>query len=842
MFCPDEFVFHKNKCIYFSNQTVDSWYQARNECLLFDSDLHVVRSRVIVDQLNSLLVEKNLSQKYWIGAQAMDGNAFWTDRSIILSNGPWWKNQNLPNFSSNETCIYAENFVIDSLECDETGLSYVCEKDAHQENKIQIERSASECSKSLSFQNRMNIHSNPSLNDYRLLDPNFVSNGASFKSSWVRITFESHTHSFNLNEINITKTPSRAIFRIKIFVTDQIVETVSGEGFSFIVFFDLREKNTNKFELEIINIDGDFVDNVKVSLDGCLRRGPILRNNREFGISKCANPVKLSNLQRITINAYNNLNGLDTLINPNGMGCSFDNDETQIEIDLTKMPIDQIVSVILSKDANRALLYLFTYYKGEKMDVHKAYGLSQIEISGLAHNPTDKIVIIIRNINGALVQNVKISLMVCLIDYEPPTIAPVPPIPYTCSNKIELAQYSSQVQITSSTEPINSINNIYQLNSQGCSFRNNQVTIVFSLINIDMTRLYSLKILKDPYQTMVTVEAFNREISMEKINLSGRNRIEINNFGNYIADKVVVHIFQWNGNVLENVRINLVICLPNFAISTRPMTTNRRCLYEQIFSSNNPWFDLTSEPNNPQLWNIMYDRVEICNFNSNQALITVLFKYDIINHLILVRITKDPNSSLIKLTAFYRGFSVFEKNGAGTSQIELSGFPDKRIDRIEIRILNQNRFNVENVKLFIKVCTDGPDIPTIPTSTSRPTTTVSLTRPPAIICSTGSIVNFNRMRPLVRLVSSTDSTDLHNIFPDSGPQGVNLFGKNPNIVFNLLNEISTQIFSIKVINFLFLFYLFLNLKKIQKYLKINYFFIFDHFIFIIENFIQVFKF
>ncbi|RNA29007.1 CD209 antigen-like protein, partial [Brachionus plicatilis] len=798
MLCPEDFTFEQNKCVYFSNQTVDSWHQARNECQLLDSDLLIVKSRVIVDELNTLLFERNLTEKYWIGAQALDENAFWTDRSIILSNGPWWNKQALLA-GSNESCLYAQGLGIDSVECDEPGVYYICERDSHLEERSQVERSPMECSKSLRFGNKIDVYSSPSLPDYKHLDPNYGSRGAYFRSSWANITFQSHAYTFGLNEINVTKAPARAIFVVRIFVGNKIVETISGEGFTFNLFFNFRVNSTGKFQIEIKNIDEEPIEELKVFINGCLRRGPMLQG---YNIHRCASPVLLSNLKNVKITTYNYLNDLSLLINPHGMGCSYENDEAQIEIDLTRMPIDQIVSVLITKDYNKALIYVISYYKGEKVDVQKAFGMSTIEISALAHYPTDKIVVIIRNINGALVQNVKISLMVCLIDYEPPTIAPDVPVPFTCDKKIEISQYSSQVQIFSNPA-IDSIHNIFLLNGHGCSFRSHQATIIFDLSTIHINRLYSLKIFKNPYLTQVKVETFYTQSIKETINRSGRSRIEICDFGDYKADKVVIQIFQLSGNVLENVKINLVVCVPDFPIvTTRPMTTNRKCVYEQIFTSDNPWFDLTSVPYNPQLWDIMFDRIGICNFDSNQALITVLFNFDIINQLILVRVTKDPNSALVKLVAYYKGLEVYEKNGLGSSLVELSAFPDMRIDRIEIKILNQNRYNVENVKLYIKVCTDTPNIPTVPTTrittTTPTTTTVSSTRPPLIICASGAVINFSRLRPDVRLLSSPNVTNIFEIYPDAGVQGVNFFGENPNVVFNLLNEVSTQVYSIKI--------------------------------------------
>ncbi|CAF1117034.1 unnamed protein product, partial [Brachionus calyciflorus] len=318
------------------------------------------------------------------------------------------------------------------------------------------------------------------------------------------------------------------------------------------------------------------------------------------------------------------------------------------------------------------------------LDVQRAYGSNRIEIFGFQPQLTDKIVVIIRNLNGPRVQNVVISIRACLSEVYPP-IKPTLPPPVDekcnkCDNLIKITETMTHlIKITSN--PRNpSIQDLYNPKSTGCDFTSRRVMITLNLASIDFDTLSYLEIRKGSTFATILVNTFFNGKLVESVELNGKCVIRFECFLNHRVDKIDIFIENINGAIVQFVTLEIGVC-KNPLTTTQLMTTTTtlpKCLIEHEFTEPNDIMEITTEPLNPEIINIFSPSG--CNLGKYKIKLLVKFKQDIVNRLIQIIIVKGNNIAFVSVYPSYKGVSLPRVNGYGKSLIVISEFSNSRVD------------------------------------------------------------------------------------------------------------------------------------------------------------------
>ncbi|CAF1128195.1 unnamed protein product, partial [Brachionus calyciflorus] len=223
------------------------------------------------------------------------------------------------------------------------------------------------------------------------------------------------------------------------------------------------------------------------------------------------------------------------------------------------------------KGHNNAFIYVQSYLGDDLLEVQRAYGSNRIEIFGFQPQLTDKIVVVIRNLNGSLVQSLVISIRACLSEVYPSIKPTLPPQVVEkcnkCDNLIKITETmthltsspSTTTQLMTTTLPKCQIeydftepNNFMEITTElinreiinifspsRCNFGKYKIKFLVKFKQDIVNRLIQISIIKGNNLAFVSVYPSYKGVSLPRVNGYGKSLILISEFSNSRVDALI---------------------------------------------------------------------------------------------------------------------------------------------------------------------------------------------------------------------------------------------------------------------------------------------------------------
>ncbi|CAF0972389.1 unnamed protein product [Brachionus calyciflorus] len=254
---------------------------------------------------------------------------------------------------------------------------------------------------------QLKIKTSQPVNNINQIYSNTPGNGISFNSHTAYISFDIPS---NLNakiaSISLSKSNSASAISVLALNNDNFIRLKNNLFSNKVQFNDFSNQSINRIILMFTNQVGSNVQNVKVEIKGCVKESRASKNNPSCNLFKF--DQMNTKIKAIAPDAVNDVNKIYP--NNGASGVSFNSSRAQVTLENFNVILD---SIAIRKDNSTSFFSIILMKDNDFVDAYRDTKLGQVGFTDLPNQPINKIIVLVKNVNGQNVENLKISIRGC---------------------------------------------------------------------------------------------------------------------------------------------------------------------------------------------------------------------------------------------------------------------------------------------------------------------------------------------------------------------------------------------------------------------------------------------